>query len=85
MTYKVYTLHQVSKESSIAEDAAECIYELEIKSKFGASRENFTVSFYGDANNKVLSKSFEITETMQRMFEMSYVSGLSITKESVKV
>ena len=83
MTYKVYTLHQVSKESSIAEDAAECIYELEIKSKFGASRENFTVSFYGD--DKVLSKSFEITETMQRMFEMSYVSGLSITKESVKV
>merc|ERR1719376_897046 len=68
---------KVSKESSIAEDAAECIYELEIKSKFGASRENFTVSFYGDANNKVLSKSFEITETMQRVFEMSYTDHVA--------
>merc|ERR1719354_116900 len=68
---------KVSKESSIAEDAAECIYELEIKSKFGASRGNFTVSFYGDDINKVLNKSFEITETMQRMFTMSYTDHVA--------
>merc|ERR1719354_777015 len=68
---------KVSKESSIAEDPAECIYELEIKSKFGASRGNFTVSFYGNDTNKVLNKSFEITETMQRMFAMSYTDHVA--------